>query len=29
MVENVERHLAQGLSRRDAALKTTEEVDGA
>src|ERR1700741_1831695 len=29
MVENVERLLAQGLSRRDAALKTMEEVGGA
>ncbi len=29
VVENVERHLAQGLSRRDAALKTMEEVGGA
>src|ERR1700754_1760288 len=29
VVENVERHLARGLSRRDAALKTMEEVGGA
>jgi hydrophobe/amphiphile efflux-1 (HAE1) family protein len=29
VVENVERHLAHGLSRRDAALKTMEEVGGA
>jgi hydrophobe/amphiphile efflux-1 (HAE1) family protein len=29
VVENVERHLAQGLGRRDAALKTMEEVGGA
>jgi hydrophobe/amphiphile efflux-1 (HAE1) family protein len=29
VVENVERHLVQGLSRRDAALKTMEEVGGA
>jgi hydrophobe/amphiphile efflux-1 (HAE1) family protein len=29
VVENVERHLASGLSRRDAALKTMEEVGGA
>ncbi|QOZ28461.1 efflux RND transporter permease subunit [Bradyrhizobium sp. CCBAU 51753] len=29
VVENVERHLAQGLSRREAALKTMEEVGGA
>src|SRR5437660_1099616 len=29
VVENVERHLAQGLTRRDAALKTMEEVGGA
>ena len=29
VVENVERHLAQGLSLRDAALKTMEEVGGA
>src|SRR5437016_3496640 len=29
VVENVERHLALGLSRRDAALKTMEEVGGA
>jgi len=29
VVENVERHLEQGLSRRDAALKTMEEVGGA
>src|SRR3954471_12744414 len=29
VVENVERHLAQRLSRRDAALKTMEEVAGA
>src|SRR5499427_130275 len=29
VVENVERHLEHGLSRRDAALKTMEEVGGA
>jgi hydrophobe/amphiphile efflux-1 (HAE1) family protein len=29
VVENVERHLRQGMSRRDAALKTMEEVGGA
>lgn len=29
VVENVERHLGHGLSRRDAALKTMEEVGGA
>ena len=29
VVENVERHLGQGMSRRDAALKTMEEVGGA
>ncbi|MDI4233561.1 multidrug efflux RND transporter permease subunit [Bradyrhizobium sp. Arg237L] len=29
VVENVERHLAHGMSRRDAALKTMEEVGGA
>jgi hydrophobe/amphiphile efflux-1 (HAE1) family protein len=29
VVENVERHLARGLSRRDAALKTMAEVGGA
>jgi hydrophobe/amphiphile efflux-1 (HAE1) family protein len=29
VVENVERHLAAGMSRRDAALKTMEEVGGA
>jgi len=29
VVENVERHLARGMSRRDAALKTMEEVGGA
>jgi hydrophobe/amphiphile efflux-1 (HAE1) family protein len=29
VVENVERHLARGLSRRDAALKTMEEVGSA
>jgi hydrophobe/amphiphile efflux-1 (HAE1) family protein len=29
VVENVERHLARGLSRRDAALRTMEEVGGA
>src|ERR1700751_3722835 len=29
VVENVERHLEQGMSRRDAALKTMEEVGGA
>jgi hydrophobe/amphiphile efflux-1 (HAE1) family protein len=29
VVENVERHLRSGLSRRDAALKTMEEVGGA
>ncbi len=29
VVENVERHLRNGLSRRDAALKTMEEVGGA
>src|SRR5579871_2924392 len=29
VVENVERHLRDGLSRRDAALKTMEEVGGA
>ncbi|TPQ40064.1 hydrophobe/amphiphile efflux-1 family RND transporter [Bradyrhizobium guangdongense] len=29
VVENVERHLERGLSRRDAALKTMEEVGGA
>src|SRR4051795_9091416 len=29
VVENVERHLARGLSRRDAALKTMKEVGGA
>jgi hydrophobe/amphiphile efflux-1 (HAE1) family protein len=29
VVENVERHLEQGLSRREAALKTMEEVGGA
>ena len=29
VVENVERHLAHGLSRRDAALRTMEEVGGA
>jgi hydrophobe/amphiphile efflux-1 (HAE1) family protein len=29
VVENVERHLARGLCRRDAALKTVEEVGGA
>ncbi|MGY4406466.1 efflux RND transporter permease subunit [Bradyrhizobium sp. USDA 3315] len=29
VVENVERHLARGLSRREAALKTMEEVGGA
>ena len=29
VVENVERHLEHGMSRRDAALKTMEEVGGA
>ena len=29
VVENVERHLARGMSRRDAALRTMEEVGGA
>jgi hydrophobe/amphiphile efflux-1 (HAE1) family protein len=29
VVENVERHLSQGMGRRDAALKTMEEVGGA
>src|SRR3954462_1399857 len=29
VVENVERHLADGMSRRDAALRTMEEVGGA
>ena len=29
VVENVERHLAHGMSRRDAALRTMEEVGGA
>src|SRR5436189_4274576 len=29
VVENVERHLARGLSRRDAALRTMDEVGGA
>jgi hydrophobe/amphiphile efflux-1 (HAE1) family protein len=29
VVENVERHLAHGMSRRDAALKTMQEVGGA
>src|ERR1700750_825762 len=29
VVENVERHLGHGMSRRDAALKTMEEVGGA
>jgi len=29
VVENVERHLRDGMSRRDAALRTMEEVGGA